>query len=147
MQPMANPNGNPQNLVFFKPGQSGNPGGKPVHARNRVTGAFLTALADDFEEHGRAAIVACREQNPARYLTVVASLLPRQWSIDDARDKEPDEMTTEELVVEIAAAKERALAQEQFARDWYAAQALSVDDAGGDVKAADTASRAEDDGR
>jgi hypothetical protein len=117
---MANPDGNPQNLVPFRPGQSGNPGGKPVQSRNRITGAFLAALADDFDEHGRSAIVACREQSPARYLAIVASLLPKQLEI--AQEKPVREMTREELEAEIAWAKERALAQEQFEKDWYAAQ-------------------------
>jgi hypothetical protein len=33
-------------------------------------------------------------------------------------------MTHEELLAEIAFAKERALAQGQFEKDWYAAQAV-----------------------
>jgi hypothetical protein len=118
---MANPNGNPQNLVQFRPGQSGNPGGKPVQSRNRITRAFLGALADGFDEHGQSAIVACREQMPARYLAIVASLLPKQLEI--AQDRPVIEMTREELQAEIAWAKERALAQEQFEKDWYAAEA------------------------
>ena len=78
---MANPHGNPQNLIPFRPGQSGNPGGKPLHARNRLSGRFLSELADDFDQYGRAAIVACREQNPARYLAIIASLLPKECRI------------------------------------------------------------------
>jgi hypothetical protein len=118
---MANPSPNLTNLVPFRPGQSGNPGGKPVQSRNRITGAFLAALADDFDEHGRSAIVACREQTPSRYLAIVASLLPKQLEV--AQEKPVREMTREELEAEIAWAKERALAQEQFEKDWYAAQA------------------------
>jgi hypothetical protein len=118
---MANPYPNVANLTPFRPGHSGNPGGKPVQSRNRITGAFLSALADDFDQHGHSAIVACREQTPARYLAIVASLLPKQLEI--AQEKPVREMTREELETEIAWAKERALAQEQFEKDWYAAQA------------------------
>jgi hypothetical protein len=32
----------------------------------RLSGRFLNELADDFDQHGRAAIVACREHSPAR---------------------------------------------------------------------------------
>jgi hypothetical protein len=119
---MANPKGNPQNLVPFRRGESGNPGGKPVQCRNRLTGAFLAALADDFDEHGPAAIRDCRERSPARYLAIIASLLPKQLEI--TQDRPIEEMTDEELQAEIAWCRERALAQEQFERDWYAAQAL-----------------------
>jgi hypothetical protein len=118
---MANPNGNPQNLLPFKPGQSGNPGGKPVQSRNRLTGTFLAALADDFDEHGHAAIQSCRERSPGRYLALIASLLPKQLEI--TQDKLAEEMTSEELLAELAWTKERMLAQEQFEKDWYAAQA------------------------
>jgi hypothetical protein len=48
----------------------------------RVCGAFLTALAEDFEQFGRAAIVACREQSPARYLAIVATLLPKEFTLE-----------------------------------------------------------------
>jgi hypothetical protein len=40
--------------------------------------------------------VACRERRPAHYLAVVASLLPKQLSIDDVWMKNPDEITREE---------------------------------------------------
>ena len=72
------------------PGQSGNPGGKPAGARNRLTAKFLTALADDFEEHGAAAIEACRQTDPAAYIRVIVALCPKQFEagrlLDDFTD-------------------------------------------------------------
>lgn len=62
----------------FKKGQSGNPGGKPTAARNKITARFLNDLLEDFEANGKTAIAECREQNPAKYVQVVASLLPKQ---------------------------------------------------------------------
>lgn len=79
---MANPNPNTSNLVPFKKGQSGNPGGKPVNARNRVTKAFLEALADDFEDGGKDAILAARTSDPMGYVRAVASLLPKEFVIE-----------------------------------------------------------------
>jgi hypothetical protein len=80
---MANPNGNPANLTApkFKPSESGNPGGKPVGARNRLTAQFLNALADDFEEFGREAIAGCRISNVAAYIKAIAALCPRELEI------------------------------------------------------------------
>ncbi len=69
---------NDENLKPFKPGQSGNPGGKPVGARNRLTAKFLNALADDFDEHGTEALAACREQNVGAYIKAIAALLPKE---------------------------------------------------------------------
>ena len=87
-----NPKGNVANLRPFAPGQSGNPGGKPVAARNRLQGDFVDALADDFAVHGRAAIVRCREQAPGEYVRIIVSILPKQVDIghpfDDISDDE-----------------------------------------------------------
>lgn len=74
----------------FKAGMSGNPGGKPVGARNRITTKFLHALAEDFEEHGKKAIQATRDKDPAAYMKVCAGLLPKQIEqtkpLDDLSD-------------------------------------------------------------
>ena len=63
-------------LIPFKPGQSGNPGGKPVAARNRITAKFLYELADHFDENGRAAIQKVFEEKPDRYLAVANDRYP-----------------------------------------------------------------------
>lgn len=62
----------------FKPGQSGNPGGRPVGARHRLTSKFIHALADDFEAHGLDAIAKCREKSPEAYLRAIAALCPKE---------------------------------------------------------------------
>jgi hypothetical protein len=61
----------------FQPGQSGNPLGRPVGARQKLGTAFVEALESDFLQHGVAAIQAVREKRPHDYLKVIASLLPR----------------------------------------------------------------------
>lgn len=61
----------------FQKGRSGNPGGKPVNARNRITTAFLEVLAADFAKHGKRAIEAAREADPMGYMKVCAALCPR----------------------------------------------------------------------
>ena len=87
----------------FAPGQSPNPGGKPKGARNRLTAHFLNALADDFEEHGKAAIVACREKDPMGYVKVVGALMPKQ-----VEQTQPlDDLTDAELVAGIALLRSR----------------------------------------
>lgn len=80
----------------FKPGQSGNPAGKPKHARNRLTLAFLNALADDFEKHGTSAITQARKESPVGYLTVCARVIPQQLDVA-VTDADAKELTDAEL--------------------------------------------------
>jgi hypothetical protein len=56
----------------WKPGESGNPAGRPKGSRNKLGQAFLDAMQADFEQHGTAVIVEVREKLPHVYLKVVA---------------------------------------------------------------------------
>ena len=84
---MANPNGNPSDLTPFRPGQSGNPGGKPKGARNRLEAEFLHDLVEDYQQHGMAAIQRLFEKDPAAYLRVIASLIPKHQASQDPLDQ------------------------------------------------------------
>jgi len=55
-------------------------------SRNKLGETFITALAEDFELHGAEAIAACREKAPHKYHSVVASLLPKEMSLEIAHD-------------------------------------------------------------
>jgi Family of unknown function (DUF5681) len=66
----------------FKPGQSGNPKGRPKGARNRLGTQFLEALEADFKKHGAQAIALVRERKPEVYMRVVADLLPKEANIN-----------------------------------------------------------------
>ena len=102
---MANPKGNPETLTAprFKPSESGNPGGKPVGARNRLTRQFLNALADDFEEHGKQAIIQAREKDPMGYVKAIGALMPKQ--VEQAQPL--DDLSDAELVAGIALLRSR----------------------------------------
>ena len=79
----------------WKPGESGNPKGRPVGARSKLSEKFVLALHDDFAEHGPKVIARVRAKNPGIYLRVIASLLPREWHVKN----EPlfDGMSNEQL--------------------------------------------------
>lgn len=81
----------------FVKGKSGNPGGKPKNARNRITVRFLEELAEDFEEHGREVIDSVRMNDPASYLRLVAQLVPKEIEV-----KRPLEGLSDDELAEIA---------------------------------------------
>ena len=74
--------GKHRNLIPFKPSQSGNPRGRPKGARNKLGEEFLAELYNDFEANGKAAIERVREEDPAAYLRVIVSVLPKELKID-----------------------------------------------------------------
>lgn len=101
---MANPNPLPPPAhAQFKAGESGNPGGKPKHSRNRLQGAFLLRLADDFDKHGKRAIALARRKDPVGYIKAIASLMPKQ-----VEQSQPlDDLTDAELTAGIALLRSR----------------------------------------
>jgi len=96
---MTNPHPNTSGLRPIKPGETRNPGGKPVGARNRLTTRFLYDLAADFEAHGKEAIAECREKKPDAYIKAIAALCPKEIEV-----KRPlQEMEDAELLTAVRA--------------------------------------------
>jgi hypothetical protein len=75
------PDDEKRNPSWFKPGQSGNPNGKPKGCKDKLGEAFVEALHDDFQEHGPSAIVACREEKPEVYLSVISRIIPKEVNL------------------------------------------------------------------
>ena len=61
----------------FKPGESGNPAGRPVGSRNKLSDKFCADLLEHWQEHGVEAMDAALAKDPAAYVRVVASTVPK----------------------------------------------------------------------
>ena len=90
---------------LWRPGQSGNLAGRPKGSRNRLSEDFVAALYDDFQNHGSAAIAACRAEKPDVYVRVIASLLPKDVNLNH---RNLDDLSDEELMRKLAMVTEMA---------------------------------------
>jgi len=63
--------------------------------RNKLTELALQALGDDFFEHGAAVIAQVRRERPHHYLSIIASLMPRQLNVE--RSSPLSDLSDEEL--------------------------------------------------
>jgi Family of unknown function (DUF5681) len=87
----------------FRPGQSGNPAGRPKGSRNKLSECFLKALADDFDTNGVAVIESVRKDRPHEYLKIVAAVLPKQMQLEDLTPRRRAEDLTDDELASIAA--------------------------------------------
>ena len=66
----------PKSDTQFKPGNPGGPG-RPPGMRNKLSEAFIKALADDFEANGLLTVEQVRTEKPEAYLNVICKLMPK----------------------------------------------------------------------
>ncbi len=95
----------------FVKGVSGNPGGRIQYRREKLANHFYADLLRDWRKHGTDAIVSMRENDPAKYVSVVASVVPKELLISgevthyhELSDAELDARITEAIASGLAAA-------------------------------------------
>ena len=59
----------------WRPGQSGNPNGRPVGARQTFSAGFHRDLAEVWQAHGRDAMLHTAKTQPATFLAIAAKLI------------------------------------------------------------------------
>ena len=61
----------------------GNPTGNNGAARVKLQRKYFDALLADFAVHGEAAIRIMRIEEPSQYIRVIASLMPKEFTVSD----------------------------------------------------------------
>lgn len=82
----------------FEPGKSGNPAGKPKGSKNKLVDAFWADFADAWKEHGASALQKVAKEDPGKFLTVAASVMPKDVNVNTTIT----DMTDEQLESRIA---------------------------------------------
>jgi hypothetical protein len=76
----------------FAKGNKGNQTGCVSAARRGLNKAFAIALEKDFMDHGDEALRLCRLTDPSGYIRIVASMMPKEFSISDERQLSDEEL-------------------------------------------------------
>jgi len=75
--------------------------GRKKGARNRLHADFVVALQDDFQVFGAATIQIVRVESPKEYLKIIASVLPKEFILEDGRLESMGDDELEEYLAEI----------------------------------------------
>lgn len=84
VDPPKKPSKRGAHLVAYQvqKGQVLNPAGRTKGSRNRFAEEFVKDFLTDWEEHGTEVLAVCRSCDPAAYLKVAATLLPKDLNIN-----------------------------------------------------------------
>lgn len=73
-------------MVMSKTRKSGNRYGESPSTRDKLSSAFVEAVANDWAEHGSEVIQQIRLDNPVKYGELIARLVPMDANLSSASD-------------------------------------------------------------
>ena len=65
-------------MIPWKPGQSGNPAGRPKGSRNKLSEELFRDLCDAWQAFGKPALETMAMLYPVEFVRLVASLMPKE---------------------------------------------------------------------
>jgi hypothetical protein len=83
----------------FQPGHTGNPNGRPLGSKHKLGESFFQQLFEEWKENGKAALSKMRKVDNTQFVKMVASLQPKDFTMDNG---DHEELTSEELENRIA---------------------------------------------
>jgi Family of unknown function (DUF5681) len=90
----------PKQLTPWKPGQSGNPKGRPANAKQKLSDSFLADMLAAWERDGKKAIERVIEERPHEFIKTVAAILPKDINI---RKEVVQELSDDDLTAALIA--------------------------------------------
>ena len=91
----------------WKPGQSGNPVGRPRGSRNKLGEAFIQDMYEAWKTSGQEVLTRVIKEEPAAFLRSMVALMPKEMDLNVNRY---DAMTDEQLKSQVLAALREAIA-------------------------------------
>ena len=85
---------------LWKPGESGNPAGRPPKVRNRLCGAFLNDMLEAWQASGAQAIQTFIDERPHEFVKLVAGIMPKEFEI---KISEVEDLSDEQLDIQLTA--------------------------------------------
>jgi len=65
----------------WRPGQSGNPAGRPIGTRNKFSEKFVHDISDAWQRYGDDILDRVAKDEPAKFLDVCARLVPKDVQV------------------------------------------------------------------
>jgi|SRR6516162_10813237 len=85
-----------RNLIPYKPGQCGNPKGRPRGSRNKLSEEFFRDLCDAWQAFGKPALMTAAWTHPVDFVRLVAQLIPKDVEVT-ATNIRLERMSSDEL--------------------------------------------------
>ena len=65
----------------FKPGQSGNPKGRPKGSRSKLSETFLSDALEAWKTNGKTALKTMATDRPADFAKMIAGIIPKELDV------------------------------------------------------------------